>query len=540
MEQYRGKVIVKGNAIGKIYIYARNHYQVTSQKTEFPEEEVNRYRKAQEIVIGQLESAYEKAVEIVGARNASVFDIQAMLLREGKLGQWVEKMILNQKVTSEYAISQVSMGISENIFEEKEDWEEEERGQIREVAGRVLNFLTGQNNRMIPGEEKVILAAKDITPGELLQFDKNRILGLITEIGAGESHTAVLASAMEIPYLCGIPFHSEWNGKMAAINGNKGLFCVKPEEKCLEEIKEGLWEQEKEKERLETLIGEKAVTLDGERMYVYANVGREEELEEAITYRVAGIGLVRSEYLFMGKENYPSEEEQYEYYRNIVEKMQGKPVHIRTLDIGADKQMNYLRLEKEANPAMGFRGIRICLEQEELFRTQLKALFRAAVYGNLGILYPMITSVEEIDQIQEIIRDIREEMDAKGVVYGEVRQGVMIETPAAVMISDMLAEKVDFFSIGTNDLIQYVMAADRQNYKVASLCRSSHPAVIRMMELAVRNAHRYGIPVMVCGEMASDKELTRKLVEMGVDILSVAPGQILAIRKEIRNTTVRE
>lgn len=540
MEQYRGKVIVKGNAIGKIYIYARNHYQVTSQKTEFPEEEVNRYRKAQEIVIGQLESAYEKAVEIVGARNASVFDIQAMLLREGKLGQWVEKMILNQKVTSEYAISQVSMGISENIFEEKEDWEEEERGQIREVAGRVLNFLTGQNNRMIPGEEKVILAAKDITPGELLQFDKNRILGLITEIGAGESHTAVLASAMEIPYLCGIPFHSEWNGKMAAINGNKGLFCVEPEEKCLEEIKEGLWEQEKEKERLETLIGEKAVTLDGERMYVYANVGREEELEEAITYRVAGIGLVRSEYLFMGKENYPSEEEQYEYYRNIVEKMQGKPVHIRTLDIGADKQMNYLRLEKEANPAMGFRGIRICLEQEELFRTQLKALFRAAVYGNLGILYPMITSVEEIDQIQEIIRDIREEMDAKGVVYGEVRQGVMIETPAAVMISDMLAEKVDFFSIGTNDLIQYVMAADRQNYKVASLCRSSHPAVIRMMELAVRNAHRYGIPVMVCGEMASDKELTRKLVEMGVDILSVAPGQILAIRKEIRNTTVRE
>lgn len=540
MEQYRGKVIVKGNAIGKIYIYARNHYQVTPQKTEFPEEEVNRYRKAQEIVIGQLESAYEKAVEIVGARNASVFDIQAMLLREGKLGQWVEKMILNQKVTSEYAISQVSMGISENIFEEKEDWEEEERGQIREVAGRVLNFLTGQNNRMIPGEEKVILAAKDITPGELLQFDKNRILGLITEIGAGESHTAVLASAMEIPYLCGIPFHSEWNGKMAAINGNKGLFCVKPEEKCLEEIKEGLWEQEKEKERLETLIDEKAVTLDGERMYVYANVGREEELEEAITYRVAGIGLVRSEYLFMGKENYPSEEEQYEYYRNIVEKMQGKPVHIRTLDIGADKQMNYLHLEKEANPAMGFRGIRICLEQEELFRTQLKALFRAAVYGNLGILYPMITSVEEIDQIQEIIRDIREEMDAKGVVYGEVRQGVMIETPAAVMISDMLAEKVDFFSIGTNDLIQYVMAADRQNYKVASLCRSSHPAVIRMMELAVRNAHRYGIPVMVCGEMASDKELTRKLVEMGVDILSVAPGQILAIRKEIRNTTVRE
>lgn len=275
-------------------------------------------------------------------------------------------------------------------------------------------------------------------------------------------------------------------------------------------------------------------------MYVYANVGREEELEEAITYRVAGIGLVRSEYLFMGKENYPSEEEQYEYYRNIVEKMQGKPVHIRTLDIGADKQMNYLRLEKEDNPAMGFRGIRICLEQEELFRTQLKALFRAAVYGNLGILYPMITSVEEIDQIQEIIHDIREEMDAKGVVYGEVRQGVMIETPAAVMISDMLAEKVDFFSIGTNDLIQYVMAADRQNYKVASLCQSSHPAVIRMMELAVRNAHRYGIPVMVCGEMASDKELTRKLVEMGVDILSVAPGQILAIRKEIRNTTVRE
>lgn len=501
---------------------------------------MNRYRKAQEIVIGQLESAYEKAVEIVGARNASVFDIQAMLLREGKLGQWVEKMILNQKVTSEYAISQVSRGISENIFEEKEDWEEEERGQIREVAGRVLNFLTGQNNRMIPGEEKVILAAKDITPGELLQFDKNRILGLITEIGAGESHTAVLASAMEIPYLCGIPFHSEWNGKMAAINGNKGLFCVEPEEKCLEEIKEGLWEQEKEKERLETLIGEKAVTLDGDRMYVYANVGREEELEEAITYRVAGIGLVRSEYLFMGKENYPSEEEQYEYYRNIVEKMQGKPVHIRTLDIGADKQMNYLRLEKEDNPAMGFRGIRICLEQEELFRTQLKALFRAAVYGNLGILYPMITSVEEIDQIQEIIHDIREEMDAKGVVYGEVRQGVMIETPAAVMISDMLAEKVDFFSIGTNDLIQYVMAADRQNYKVASLCQSSHPAVIRMMELAVRNAHRYGIPVMVCGEMASDKELTRKLVEMGVDILSVAPGQILAIRKEIRNTTVRE
>lgn len=539
MEVYRGKVIVGGNAIGRILTYTRNHYQVDKKVIESPEDEIRRYQEMEKKAIKQLESAYEKAVEIVGARNAAVFDIQAMLLREGKLGQPVERIILKQKVSSEYAVSQVSSSILETGYQDKEEWEREEKIHIREVARRVLNLLMGRSSQSLLGEEPVILTAKDLTPGELLQFDRKRILGLVTENGAGESHTAVLASAMKIPYLCGIPFRPAWNGKMATVDGKKGEICIEPEEVILEEIRDGLREQEKEKAQLEPLITEKAVTLDGERMYVYANVGSIGELEEAVNCRVAGIGLVRSEYLFMGKENYPSEEEQYEYYRKIIEKMQGKPVNIRTLDIGADKQISYLRLEREVNPAMGYRGIRICLDHEELFRIQLKALFRAAAYGDLGILYPMITSVEEMDQIQDIIRDICEEMDAKGTVYGKVRQGVMIETPAAVMISDFLAKKVDFFSIGTNDLIQYVMASDRQNYKVSSLCSSSHPAVIRMMEFAVKSAHRYGLPITVCGEMASDTGMTKKLVEMGVDILSVAPGQVLSIRKEIRNTTVR-
>lgn len=538
MERYQGKTVVNGIVTGKIFIYVRDQFQIEKKYIADSEKEILRYREAKDFTIQQFAESYDKAVELVGAKSASIFEMQSILLKEGKFSNLVEKMIRDEKVSASYAVAEIVKQLISD-YQIKEDWEKEEKMNLRELGKRLLKVLKGENHSEVLGQKPVILCTKELSPEELLQFDCKNIAGIVTEYGTMEDHTSVLAAAMKLPYITGISFRSAWKGKTAVLDGEKQRLLIEPDQENLTKIQRRKANMEKRNHALNSLREEKTVTLDGVRVSLYANIGNSEEIDEVLRCRADGIGLFRSEFLYMGRETYPSEEEQFQYYRMLAEKMQGRPVTIRTLDIGADKQMGYLRMEQEENPALGYRGIRISLEQEELFRTQLKAIYRAAVYGKLQILYPMITSVQEIDKIQEIIEDIKEEMDAKQIAYGTVCQGVMIETPAAVMISDMLAEKVDFFSIGTNDLIQYTMAADRQNVKVAHLCNPSHPAVLRMITMAVKNGHKYHLPVTICGEMAGNLQMTQKLVEMGVDILSVTPQQILPVRQAIREVSIR-
>lgn len=540
MERYQGRSIAGGMAEGKILSYNRDRYQVEKILKKDSEEEIRRYRKTEEEAIEQLGDAYEKAVEMVGAKSASVFELQAMLLKEGRFRRPVEEMIRSMQVCAEYAVACQGKELAKACRKMEDERDRRMEADIREISKRLLSLLGGQEYGNPIGQEPVLLMAREIAPGELLQLDRKLLLGLVTETGTSDSHTAVLAAAMQIPFVTGIPFQKRWNGKRAVVDGERGLVVVEPDDTCLQELRIRQEEEKKEQEKLAVYAQKEDVTLDGDRIPIMANIGELYELEAVNHVQAAGIGLFRSEFLYMERETYPSEEEQFLLYKQIVQEMQGKPVVIRTLDIGADKQADYFRLESETNPAMGYRGIRICLDREELFKTQLKALHRAAVYGELAVLYPMITCVEEVEAIREIVSDIREEMDAKKIPYGEVRQGLMIETPAAVMISDLLAENVDFFSIGTNDLAQYAMAADRQNMRVAHLCSHRHPALLRMIAMTVQNAHRKGIPVSVCGEIAADRSMTQKLIELGVDTLSVTPNQILPLRKEIRSITVRE
>ena len=540
MERYQGRSIAGGMAKGKILSYSRDRYQVEKILKKDPEEEIRRYRKTEEEAIEQLGDAYEKAVEMVGARSASVFELQAMLLKEGRFRRPVEEMIRSMQVCAEYAVACQGKELAKACRRMEDERDRKTEADIREISKRLLSLLGGQEYGSPIGQEPVLLMAREIAPGELLQLDRKLLLGLVTETGTADSHTAVLAAAMQIPFVTGIPFQKRWNGKEAVVDGEQGVIIVEPDEACLQELRIRQEKEKKEQEKLAVYAQKEDVTLDGDRIPIMANIGELYELEAVHHAQAAGIGLFRSEFLYMERETYPSEEEQFLLYRQIVQEMQGKPVVIRTLDIGADKQADYFRLESETNPAMGYRGIRICLDREELFKTQLKALHRAAVYGDLAVLYPMITCVEEVEAVREIVADIREEMDAKKIPYGEVHQGLMIETPAAVMISDLLAETVDFFSIGTNDLAQYAMAADRQNMRVAHLCSHRHPAMMRMIAMTVQNAHRKGIPVSVCGEIAADRSMTQELIQMGVDTLSVPPSQILPLRKELRSITVRE
>lgn len=540
MERYQGRSIVGGVAQGPIRIYRRNQYQVEKIRKNNPENEIHRYRQAEEEAIRQLGDAYDKAVEMVGAKSASVFEMQAMLLKEERFRKPVESMIRETGFCAEYAVASQGKAMTKVCKKMEEERDRKTEADIRDIVKRLLSLLSDQEYGSAVGQEPVILMAREITPGELLQMDRSLLLGLVTETGTADSHTAVLAAAMQIPFVTGIPYQKRWSRKQAVVDGEQGIVIVEPDEACVRQARERAAAQHEEQEKLAVYAQKEDITLDGDRIPVLANIGDLSEMKTALQNHAAGIGLFRSEFLYMERETYPSEEEQFQLYRRILQEMQGKPVVIRTLDIGADKQVDYFRLENEPNPAMGYRGIRICLDREELFRAQLKALFRAASYGDLSVLYPMITSTEEVEAIQKIISDIQEEMDAKKIPWGKLRQGVMIETPAAVMISDLLAENMDFFSIGTNDLAQYTMAADRQNPRVAHLCTAQHPAVLRMIQMTVRNGHRNGIPVSVCGELAADRTMTRELIRMGVDALSVTPNQILPLRKEIRSITVRE
>lgn len=534
MEKYSGKSIFQGIAIGKLLFYEKQQAEVKRHKIEDKTAEIERYEKAKETAIAQLQKLYKKACKEVGEVNAAVFEVHQMMLEDEDYNDSVRNMIEQQEVNAEYAVAVTGDNFS-NMFAEMEDeYFSARAADIKDISDRVVSVLCGGDGGVNDLDEPVILVADDLAPSETVQMDKEKLLAFVTEQGSSNSHTAILARTMNIPALIGIAIQKEWNGKMAVVDGFTGTLYVEPTAEVLDEMTEKQKKLLEERELLQELKGKEDITKDGRKIKLYANIGNVSDVAGVLKNDAAGIGLFRSEFLYLEKDHFPTEEEQFFAYKTVAERMAGKKVIIRTLDIGADKQVDYFNLDKEENPAMGYRAIRICLTQPDIFKTQLRALFRAAKYGNIAIMYPMITSVGEVRKIKEIVAEVKEELEKAEIPYGEVEQGIMIETPAAVVMSDELAKEVDFFSIGTNDLTQYTLAIDRQNAKLDDFYDSHHPAILRMIQTVIDNGHANNCWVGICGELGADTTLTETFVKMGIDELSVSPGFVLPIRKIIR------
>lgn len=536
MEQYTGKSIFKGTAIGKILFYSQNQQQVTRHKVADPEAEITRYETAKQTAIDGLNELYEKAVAEVGEANAMIFEIHSMMLEDDDYNDSIYNIIRTEEVNAEYAVATTGDNFSVMFAEMEDQYFKARAADVKDISERVIRALTGQEGGKDLGDEPVILVADDLAPSETVQMDKTKLLAFVTRHGSANSHTAILARTMGIPALIGVDIQEEWNGQMGVVDGKGGKFIVNPDIKTLESYIAEKKEEEHTKELLAQLKGQPDETLDGKKIKLYANIGSVADVANVLANDAAGIGLFRSEFLYLEKEDYPTEEEQFAVYKTVAQNMAGKKVVIRTLDIGADKQVDYFQMEKEENPAMGYRAIRICLDRVEIFKTQLRALYRASAFGTISIMFPMIISVQEVLDIKEICKEIREELDSHDIPYGEVELGIMIETPAAVMISDILAKEVDFFSIGTNDLTQYTLAIDRQNAKLDNIYDSHHPAVLRMIQMVIDNGHKENCWVGICGELGADTTLTKQFVQMGIDELSVSPNMVLPIRKIIRDT----
>ena len=536
MEQYTGKSIFKGTAIGKILFYSQNQQQVTRHKVADPEAEITRYETAKQTAIDGLNELYEKAVAEVGEANAMIFEIHSMMLEDDDYNDSIYNIIRTEEVNAEYAVATTGDNFSVMFAEMEDQYFKARAADVKDISERVIRALTGQEGGKDLGDEPVILVADDLAPSETVQMDKTKLLAFVTRHGSANSHTAILARTMGIPALIGVDIQEEWNGQMGVVDGKGGKFIVNPDIKTLESYIAEKKEEEHTKELLAQLKGQPDETLDGKKIKLYANIGSVADVANVLANDAAGIGLFRSEFLYLEKEDYPTEEEQFAVYKTVAQNMAGKKVVIRTLDIGADKQVDYFQMEKEENPAMGYRAIRICLDRVEIFKTQLRALYRASAFGTISIMFPMIISVQEVLEIKEICKEIREELDSHDIPYGEVELGIMIETPAAVMISDILAKEVDFFSIGTNDLTQYTLAIDRQNAKLDNIYDSHHPAVLRMIQMVIDNGHKENCWVGICGELGADTTLTKQFVQMGIDELSVSPNMVLPIRKIIRDT----
>lgn len=539
MEVYTGKSIYKGIAIGKILFYQKGEQAVKRTKVEDTAAEIRRYEAAREKAIKQLNVLYEKAVREVGEMNAAVFEVHTMMLEDDDYVDSIVNIIESQQVNAEFAVATTGDNFSKMFAEMDDDYFKARAADVKDISERLVNILSGRENGSAIGDEPVIIVADDLAPSETVQMDKEKLLAFVTEHGSANSHTAILARTMNIPALIGVSIQEEWNGKMAVVDGYSGTLYVEPEEDILNQMKARKEEDVRAKELLLELKGKEDVTLDGKSIRLYANIGSVKDIASVLANDAAGIGLFRSEFLYLESSDYPDEEKQFQTYKTVAENMAGKKVIVRTLDIGADKQADYFQIDHEENPAMGFRAIRICLERTEIFKTQLRALFRASAYGNIAIMYPMIISVDEVRQIKEIVAEVKKELDEQGIAYGEVEQGIMIETPAAVMISDLLAEEVDFFSIGTNDLTQYTLAIDRQNSKLDNIYDSHHPAVLRMIQQTIENGHKHGCWVGICGELGADMTLTETFLKMGIDELSVSPSFVLPIRKLIREMDTR-
>ena len=538
MNVYQGKSVFGGIAIGHLCVYQKGEQQVTRQKIEDVEAEVKRFQVAREAAQAQLGELYDKAVKEVGEANAAIFEMHQMLLEDEDYQDSVENIIRTQQVNAEYATAVTSDHFSSMFAEMDDDYMKERAADIRDISERVIANLNGENKSKVVTDEPVIILADDLAPSETVQLEKDKVLSFVTVHGSVNSHTAILARTMGIPTLVSTEMEltQDLDGKLAVVDGNHGTIYVDPDAETMEKMKTLKKEEEEKKELLQTFKNKESITLDGKRVLTYANIGNVKDLALVLQNGAEGIGLFRSEFLYLESETYPTEEEQFEVYKKVAETMAGKRVIIRTLDIGADKQADYFELAKEENPAMGVRAIRICLTRPEIFKTQLRALFRASAYGNIAIMYPMITSLSEIAQIKEIVEEVKAELDADGVPYGTPEQGIMIETPAAATISDLLAKEVDFFSIGTNDLTQYTLAIDRQNQSLDAFFDAHHIAVLRMIYQTVQNAHKAGIWCGICGELGADSDLTELFLAMGIDELSVSPGRLLTIRRLICET----
>ena len=542
MKEYKGKSVFGGIAIGRIKVYNKSEQQVKRVHIDDTEHEKKRYYAAVDKAAMQLQELYDKAVKEVGEANAAIFEMHQIMLTDDDYKESVENIIDSQHVNAEYAVAQTGDNYAAMFAAMEDEYMRGRSADVKDISERLINILSGFNASSMVSDEPVIIVADDLAPSETVQLDKDKILSFVSVKGSVNSHTAILARTMGIPALIGTPVipDNDIDGKMGIVDGNSGCLYVDPDNEKLGYYRKKQDEQLKQKELLQLLKGREDITIDGRKIKLYANIGNVKDVMTVKANDAAGIGLFRSEFIYLERDTFPTEEEQFNIYRTVAENMAGKPVIIRTLDIGADKQCDYFNMDKEDNPALGMRAIRICLTRTEIFKTQLRALYRASAYGNINIMYPMIVNMWEIDRIKEIEKEVRDELKQQGIDTGDVQTGIMIETPAAVMLSDELAEKVDFFSIGTNDLTQYTLAVDRQNPKLDSFFDPHHPAVLKMIKMVVDNAHKAGIWAGICGELGADTSLTREFLKMGVDELSVSPGRILPIRKIILDTDVSQ
>ena len=536
MLKFSGKSVLSGVAIGKLYIFKKQEYTLVKETVADAEAEVTRFQDACEKAKEQLEKLYEKTLAEVGEEHAAIFDVHKMMLEDLDYIEAIEAMIRDEKVNAEYAVSTTGDNFAETFAMMDDDYFKARSADVLDISKRVVRVLAGIKEAGIDSDEPVIIVADDLTPSETVQMDKSKILAFVTRFGSQNSHTAILARSMNLPSLINtnIELLDEFDGKMAVVDSFHDTLIVNPDENAMKEAEADLKRWKDELSALDELIGLDNVTTDGRKVNIYANIGNVEDLPKVLQNDAHGIGLFRSEFVYLGSQDYPSEDAQFEAYKAVVEGMGGKKVIIRTLDIGADKQADYFHLAHEENPAMGLRAIRICLERMEVFKTQLRAIYRASAFGKCSIMFPMIISVWEIKKIKEIVEVVKQELTAEGHAIGEVELGIMIETPAAVMMSDELAKEVEFFSIGTNDLTQYTLAIDRQNECINRFYDSHHPAVLKMIQMTIDNGHKNGIWVGICGELASDLTLTETFMDMGIDELSVSPTYILPLRKKVR------
>ena len=528
-QEYKGKSVYKGIVLGPIVVFKKNDVQVKRVKITDAEGEIARMQEAVNASQEQLQNLYDKAVKEVG-------EVHQMMLEDEDYQDAICNMIRNEMVNAEYAVAVTGDNFAEMFASMDDDYMQARSADVRDISNRLVQNLSGNAPVDMNDMEPSIIVADDLSPSETVQMDKDKILGFVTVHGSTNSHTAILARMMNIPALIGVPMDLDalQNGMQAVVDGFEGTFTVEPSEEVCAQTKVRMAEEAEKQQLLQQMKGQETVTKDGKHVHLYANIGSVSDIASVLDNDAEGVGLFRSEFLYLGKTDFPTEEEQFAAYKQALQLMAGKKVIIRTLDIGADKQVDYFNLGEEENPAMGYRAIRICLKQPEIFKTQLRALLRAAVYGNLSVMYPMITSTEEVEQIFAIVEEVRTELEAAEIPYKMPEQGVMIETPAAVMISDELAQMVDFFSIGTNDLTQYTLAIDRQNAKLDDFYNAHHKAILRMIRMVVENAHKYGKWAGICGELGADLELTSAFMEIGVDELSVAPSMVLKVRKNIR------
>ena len=542
MQYFQGKSVYKGIVMGPVAVLKKNDYQVKRARIEDPEAEVKRVKEAVEVSKKQLGRLYDKAVREVGEASAAIFEVHQMMLEDEDYLESMENMIRIELVNAEYAVVATGDNFAEMFAAMDDEYMKARSADVKDISERLVRNLSGEGDNDLSSMEPSIIVADDLSPSETVQMDKEKILAFVTVHGSTNSHTAILARMMNIPALIGVPMDLNGlkTGMTAVVDGFSGQVIFEPEEDVQKETEKRMQEEAEKQKLLEELKGKENITPDGRKINIYANIGSVGDLGYVMENDAGGIGLFRSEFLYLGRNDFPTEEEQFQAYKQAVQTMAGKKVIIRTLDIGADKQVEYFNLGKEENPALGYRAIRICLKQPEIFKAQLRALFRAAVYGNLSVMYPMITSTEEVEKIYAIVAEVEEELKAQEVQYKIPEQGIMIETPAAVMISDRLAEMVDFFSIGTNDLTQYTLAIDRQNEQLDDFYNPHHEAVLRMIRMVVENAHKCGKWAGICGELGADLTLTEQFVRMGVDELSVAPSMILKLRKIVREMKAEE